>query len=288
VTSPDPAAPLDRDRLLAALAGDRLARDVTVLASTGSTNADVAAAARAGAPEGTVVVAAEQREGRGRLQRRWSSPAGSRSMAVLLRPAPSPASWGWLPLLTGVAVVAGLRSLTAAGGVPLFLKWPNDVVVEAPGDSSRRPGDRPGGGPAHRKLAGILVERVDATTPAAVVGIGVNVTTDADDVAVPTATSVLLATGRALAREEVAAAILAELSVHYGAWSGCEGDADRSGLRAEYVATCATLGRRIRLELPDGDRHGEAVGIDGFGRLLVVDAAGGTTPYSSGEVVHLR
>jgi BirA family biotin operon repressor/biotin-[acetyl-CoA-carboxylase] ligase len=48
------------------------------------------------------------------------------------------------------------------------------------------------------------------------------------------------------------------------------------------------LGRRIRLELPDGDRHGEAVGIDGFGRLLVVDAAGGTTPYSSGEVVHLR
>lgn len=300
MTSPDAVVPLDRVRLLSALTGrrpadgrqqdggdlhDLLSGCLTVVTSTGSTNADVSAAARAGAPEWTVVVAAEQRQGRGRLRRPWSSPSGSVSMSVLLRPSPPVATWGWLPLLAGVAVVAALRSVTTdATPARVRLKWPNDVVVGSDD------GDVADVGSAGRKLAGILVEQVSDPTPAAVVGVGINVATDAARLAVPTATTLLLATGRAPEREQVAAAVLAELVERYDGWCGCSGDADRCGLRDEYVAMCATLGRRVRLELPRGDRQGEAVGIDSSGRLLVVDDGGGgaTTPYSSGEVVHLR
>ncbi len=110
---------------------------IRVVASTGSTNADLLAR---GGPEGQVLVAEEQTAGRGRAGRTWvSQPGASLTFSVLLRPASVPPSArGWLPLLTGVAVAAGVRS---AAGVAARLKWPNDVLV----------GDR--------KLAGILAEQ---------------------------------------------------------------------------------------------------------------------------------
>lgn len=121
---------------------------------TGSTNADLLEAARAGAAEGLVLVAEEQTAGRGRLGRTWSAPAGAAlTFSVLLRPAGVPPTrLGWLPLLTGVAVAAAVRAET---GVPASLKWPNDVLV------------------GERKLAGILAE---AHSDAVVVGVGLNVT----------------------------------------------------------------------------------------------------------------
>ncbi|HEY4703388.1 MAG TPA: biotin--[acetyl-CoA-carboxylase] ligase, partial [Streptosporangiaceae bacterium] len=79
-------------------------REITVAETTGSTNADLAARAAQGAPEGTVLAAEEQLAGRGRMGRQWVSPARSAIMvSVLLRPsAISPARRGWLPLLAGV------------------------------------------------------------------------------------------------------------------------------------------------------------------------------------------
>ncbi|MFW6091869.1 MAG: biotin--[acetyl-CoA-carboxylase] ligase, partial [Actinomycetota bacterium] len=115
------------------------------VASTGSTNADVAAAAAAGEAEGYVLVADRQIAGRGRLGRPWSSPAGSSlSVSCLLRPPPTvgPGHWSWLPLLVGVAAVEAVRD---AAGVEPRLKWPNDVLLDG------------------AKLAGILVERVEGT-----------------------------------------------------------------------------------------------------------------------------
>ena len=129
---------------------------VSRVASTASTNADVAGAARAGEPEGYVLVADEQTAGRGRLGRSWSSPPGtSLSVSVLLRPAGPPATmWSWLPLLVGVATVEAVRAVSADDAV---LKWPNDVLRDG------------------RKLAGILVERVETPVgPAAVAGVGMN------------------------------------------------------------------------------------------------------------------
>jgi BirA family transcriptional regulator, biotin operon repressor / biotin---[acetyl-CoA-carboxylase] ligase len=129
----------------AVLADSALFTSVEVVAQTGSTNADLLAAARAGAAAGSVLVAEEQTAGRGRLDRSWQSPPGAGlTFSVLLRPAAiAPGSRGWLPLLTGVAVAGALASQTA---VDARLKWPNDVLAEGPED--------------RRKLAGILAEQV--------------------------------------------------------------------------------------------------------------------------------
>ncbi len=128
-------------------------REVRVVAETGSTNADLLAAAGAGTGEGTVLVAEAQTAGRGRLDRRWASPPrAGLTLSVLLRPGGVPAALlGWLPLLAGVAAAAAVRRVTTVAAV---LKWPNDVLV---GDA---------------KLGGILAER---TGTAVVIGIGINV-----------------------------------------------------------------------------------------------------------------
>ena len=128
-------------------------REVRVVAETGSSNADVLAAAREGAREGMVLVAESQTAGRGRMGRRWTSPPrAGLTFSVLLRPYGVPAALlGWLPLLAGCAVAAAVPAVTA---VHPRLKWPNDVLV---GDA---------------KLAGILAERSGS---AVVVGIGINV-----------------------------------------------------------------------------------------------------------------
>lgn len=111
-----------------------------VVTTTGSTNSDLVGRA-AGLDEGAVLVAEEQSAGRGRLDRSWSAPARSGLFfSVLLRPGDGvPAErWGWLPLLTGVAVAGGL---SRSAGVDTALKWPNDLLVKVPQDSGRlRPG----------------------------------------------------------------------------------------------------------------------------------------------------
>ena len=90
-----------------------------VVASTGSTNADLAARARAGEPAGLVLATDHQVSGRGRLGRTWTAPSGSSiAMSVLLRPERDPATWTWLPLLAGLAVADSLR---AVAGVPSVL-----------------------------------------------------------------------------------------------------------------------------------------------------------------------
>ena len=189
-------APLSAAALSAALTGPgRLWRDVTVRAETGSTNSDLLAAARDGAPEGTVLAAEVQTAGRGRLDRRWTCPPrAALSFSVLLRPDGVPAvARGWIPLLAGVAVAAGLR---AQAGLDARLKWPNDVLV--------------GGA----KIAGILAEQAG---DAIVLGIGINVTTRRDELPVPHATSVVLA-GAAPDREQLLVAVLGELETWYRRW----------------------------------------------------------------------
>jgi BirA family transcriptional regulator, biotin operon repressor / biotin---[acetyl-CoA-carboxylase] ligase len=242
---------------------------VRIVASTGSTNADLLAR---GGPEGQVLVAEEQTAGRGRAGRTWvSQPGASLTFSVLLRPASVPPSArGWLPLLTGVAVAAGVRS---AAGVAASLKWPNDVLV----------GDR--------KLAGILAEQ-SPDGDAVVVGVGLNVAMREGALPVsPTglpATS-LLVEGADVARELVLVETLRSLERWYLGFSA-DPDPARSGLLAEYRAACATLGRQVRVELPAGRvLAGVAEDVDPGGRLLVRPAdAASATPVSAGDVIHLR
>jgi len=241
---------------------DGLWTDVRVVPRTASTNADVAAAARAGAPEGLVISAESQDAGRGRLGRQWTSPprAGI-AVSALLRPVDVPvARYGWLPLLTGVAVAEAVRRV---GQVDASLKWPNDVLVDG------------------RKLGGILVEAHDG---ALVVGIGLNVTLRTDELPVPTATSLAIAGAACADRAPVLRGVLRSLAHWYLRWREAKGDVEESGLRQAYLFHCATIGRDVRVELPGGaTAEGPAQDIDPDGRLVVAGV-----PYAAGDVVHLR
>jgi BirA family biotin operon repressor/biotin-[acetyl-CoA-carboxylase] ligase len=265
-------APLDQAALRRALARPGgLWRAPEVVESTGSTNADLLARALAGEPEGAVLAAEEQRAGRGRMGRRWTSPPrAALTFSLLLKPAVPSARLGWLPLLTGVAVAAAVTKVT---GVETGLKWPNDLLA------------------ADAKLAGILAE---AAGDAIVVGIGLNVSTEPAEFpptrpgALP-ATSLRAAGATALDRQELLLATLEELEHWYRAWQRAGGDPDRSGLRQEYLRWSATIGRTVRAELPGGQAlSGPAVGVDSDGRLLVRLSSGSEVAVAAGDVVHLR
>lgn len=283
--------------------------DVRWVASTASTNADVAAAARTGAAEGHAVVADHQSAGRGRLGRRWEAPPGAALAAsFLLRPDGVPAArWPWLPLLVGVACA---EAIAKAAGVDAVLKWPNDVLLTD-----------------GRKLAGILVERVD-TPPgaAAVVGVGLNVSQRPDQL--PPGAASLATAGAAgfgtavdsayradgagdgsgaasasrvglveesprvgVVEERSRIDLVGELGVRltewYTSWRAGGGD-PAAGLAAAYVDRCDTLGRDVRVELPGGrELLGRAVDVDDSGRLVVHGEAG-PVAVSAGDVVHVR
>ncbi|MFF3767705.1 biotin--[acetyl-CoA-carboxylase] ligase [Streptomyces sp. NPDC001922] len=245
-----------------------------VVEVTGSTNSDLAERARAGAAdEGTVLVAEEQSAGRGRLDRQWSAPPRSGLFfSVFLRPGAHDVPvgrWGWLPLLAGVATAT---ALSRAAGVDTGLKWPNDLLV--------RIGDE------ERKTGGILAERAG---DGVVIGIGLNVSLHADELPVPGAGSLALAGASSSDRDPLLRAVLRSLEQWYGDWRAARGDPGASRLQEAYAAGCATLGRTVRAELPGGrEIVGEAVAIDGDGRLVLATDAGVQQPVGAGDIVHLR
>ncbi|KAA0935391.1 MULTISPECIES: biotin--[acetyl-CoA-carboxylase] ligase [Streptomyces] len=253
--------------------GGGLWSDVQVVARTGSTNSDLVALAADGkAEEGAVLVAEEQDAGRGRLDRRWTAPARSGLFfSVVLKPTGVPVErWGWLPLLTGVAVATGL---SRSAGVDTALKWPNDLLVTVEG--------------AERKAGGILAERAGAD--AVVVGVGINVTLRADELPVPGAGSLALAGAVTTDRDTILRTVLRSLEQWFVKWRDVQGDPAASGLQDTYAAGCATLGRRVRAELPGGrSLTGEAVALDGDGRLVLATGEGVQQPVGAGDIVHLR
>ena len=271
----DEIPPLDLAAIKAAVLGPgRLWRSVDVVPEAGSTNTDLAIRSKEGAPEGTVLVTEHHPAGKGRLGRGFATPAGvALTFSLLLRPTVSSERLGWLSPLMGVAAVAAVRGVTGVGAA---LKWPNDVLV---------PGEERDG-----KLAGILAE-ADFSDPdrvGVVVGMGLNVSQSRDELPVETATSLRAEGAIGAKREELLSAVLAAFEERYVAWSDASGDAEVSGLAAEYRRVCVTLGRRVRIHLP-GDRtvEGTATGVDEQARLLVSGVAG-EQAFNVGDVVHVR
>ncbi len=224
--------------------------DVRRFESIDSTNTWVLEQARQGAPEGLVAVADHQTAGRGRLGRVWEAPPGANLlMTVLLRP--DVVSYRSL----AAVALAGRDAAKSVAGVDAGLKWPNDVVVEV-GDETR-------------KLAGVLAETDGAGAVA--VGMGMNVAW------APPGAAWL---GTSVSRDSVLDAVLGAL----------DGWLDRTPLEvaAAYRAACVTLGRRVRVELVDGESFdGAAADVDDEGRLLV-DTAVCIRTVDVGDVVHLR
>jgi BirA family biotin operon repressor/biotin-[acetyl-CoA-carboxylase] ligase len=255
-------APLDTAALQAGL--DAPWTRLIVVDETESTNADLLRAAES-TPDGAVLVAEHQTAGRGRLDRAWTSPPRSGlTFSVLVRPGTPRTTWGWLPLLAGVA----LCDAVAAAGVEAMLKWPNDLLL----------------GTEQGKAAGILVQ---VTGEAAVIGIGLNVSTTGDELPVPTAASLATAGGE-VERSALLATILTQLGYQYLRWRNARGNAKACGLATDYEQRCATLGQNVTVTTADGAAlHGLATGIDPDGRLRVT-ADGREQVVAAGDVEHIR
>lgn len=243
--------------------------DVRMRARTDSTNREVLALARAGAPEGVVVVADHQTAGRGRRGRSWVAPPGTALLAsLLLRPAMEPGS---AHLAVACVALAAADACEEVAGVRPALKWPNDLVVDD---------DAAGTG----KLAGILAEALvnGGRLDAVVVGMGMNVVRFAS----PPAGAVFLEdlAGRPVDRHALLQAWLGKLDRRYPSVAA---PAAREALLDDYRRRCATLGRRVRVALDGETFEGRAVGLTGAGHL-VIEAAGGRREVGAGDVVHLR
>ena len=223
--------------------------------------------ALAGAPDGTVAVAAEQTSGRGRRGRSFQSAAGKGVyLSILLRPKLAPSQ---LMPLTGLIAVAMSRAVDRVAGTHSQIKWTNDLILNG------------------RKLCGILTElSVEGETGElqyVVAGIGFNVSQREEDFAGEVskiATSILRETGRLISRAELSAAMIEELDALYTALRSGE----TSGYLDEYRRRCVTIGREVQLLWQDTKEKVTALDVDEEFGLIVRRENGTVETVRTGEV----
>jgi BirA family biotin operon repressor/biotin-[acetyl-CoA-carboxylase] ligase len=206
----------------------------------------------------SVIAAAEQTAGRGRLERGWvSEPGTSLALSVLLKPRKE--ALPWLSLTAGLAVAAAIREL-APGAVP-SIKWPNDVLLDG------------------KKLSGVLAEII--APDAVVLGIGINLRPQRN---APETATALSEHGIELEFHRLANMLLATLRSRY---LQLDTNSGRVALREELRQQLGTLGQRVRAELPDGNAvEGLASDIDEQGRLIILSPE--PRVLAAGDVWHLR
>jgi BirA family transcriptional regulator, biotin operon repressor / biotin---[acetyl-CoA-carboxylase] ligase len=257
---------LHADDLLSRLGKTRVVgRDIQVFLETTSTNDVAEKLARDGVKEGVVVFAEAQTRGRGRLGRRWISPARKGLwFSVLLRPQLRPELVTQLTIASATALTRAIRGQT---DLRPEVKWPNDILL---------------GG---KKVAGILTElrgELD-TVNYIILGIGIDVNQAAADFPPElrqVATSLRLERGRPLNRAALAAAILRELDEDYAR-------ATRGGFEAladEWQGQCTTIGREVTIQVGDRKVHGRAESLDSSGALLLRTLHGHLERISGGDV----
>ncbi|MDN4476610.1 biotin--[acetyl-CoA-carboxylase] ligase [Demequina sp. SYSU T00192] len=257
---------------LADLVPGTLAR-LVVVPSSPSTNTRLLSVAGSDPdawPHLSAIVADHQTAGRGRAGRAWVTPQGAALTAsFLLRPAHiAREDYGWAPLVVGLATVRALRRL----GVGAWLKWPNDVVVEA---GAR---EIPGWG-RWRKAVGTLCETVPGQD-AIVAGIGINVSQAASELPVPHAASLASLGATSLDRVALLRALAAELSGAVALW-----DAGGDHPRAAVEQVTATLGWDVAVDVPAGPPvAGRAVALTAEGALVVRTVSGEEKVLLAGDV----
>lgn len=222
-----------------------------------------------GAPHFSVIATDNQISGRGRAGRVWQAPAGtSLAVSVLLRPKTSANlnQLGWLPLLAGLAMA---RTVSKRLTVQVGVKWPNDVLV------------------GERKISGVLSELLP-DLKGVVIGAGVNLWLERDQLPVETATSLRLEGAGDFTVDQVLSDYLAELDTLYRDFEAFDFDADLSGLRTEVSKACLTLGRNVKAVLPGSSEElGTAIELDETGRL-VIQQGSKSFAVAAGDIIHMR
>ena len=261
----DNRAPMNQDSLRAATVAAGIDAEPSWRDETPSTNDEAKALAAGGAPEWTVLAAAHQTAGRGRLGRAWvERPGTSLLFSMILRPELPPAS---APLVTLLAAAAMARAANELTGVPVETKWPNDLVA----------GDR--------KLGGLLAEaKVEGSTlDHVVLGMGINLSARPEDLPPGVGATSLAMEGSA----PEAASLLERFLAGFRALYRPTADGFPDEVLAAYRPTCATIGRRVRATTEGGrEVEGSAVDVARDGGL-VVESGGERVNVSFGEIVHL-
>lgn len=265
IRSPD----LSADEIALEVQGDFWKR-IFVYESVDSTN-EVAASLsiRHEIGSGTVIVADTQENGRGRLGRAWISPPGVNIyMSIILKPELQPRDATLLTVLASVACTAALRN---TGGLPVSIKWPNDLLV------------------AGKKVGGILTEVRSEPDKIrnAIIGIGINVNIEKNNFPSDIrsiATSVRAETGENFSRSGIIVRILQEFEKRYKLLKRT----GRGRLLDEWRRFASTLGQNVRIAMGKEVVSGRAEDIDDEGMLLLRLRSGALKKISSGEITVLR
>jgi BirA family transcriptional regulator, biotin operon repressor / biotin---[acetyl-CoA-carboxylase] ligase len=248
VSSPDA---LHADDLLARLGRTKvIGRDIRVFQETTSTNDVVEKLARDKVKEGVVVFAESQSKGRGRLGRKWISPARKGLwFSILLRPDLRPQEVTQITVASGTAL---RRAIEANTGLKAQIKWPNDILIHG------------------KKAAGILTElsaELDCVKHI-ILGIGVDVNLTAAEFPADLrkiATSLKIETGKPVSRADLAVAILRTLDEDYA--RVCTGKFE--SVAQEWEEHCGTIGHPVTIQVGERRMHGRAESLDDDGALLL-------------------
>ena len=240
-----------------------LGKKIVYKYSIGSTNTLAKELASKCEKEGTVVIAEEQSHGKGRLDRKWVSPAGGIWLSVILRPLMVPSEASRFTLLAAVSVARAVEEL----GLKPQIKWPNDVLIDG------------------KKICGILLElsaqpeRVDYL----VIGFGINANIDINQLPVDSrsgATSLSAVLGRKINRRTFVANLLLGLEEDYARLM----KGDWMGILAEWTKRCGMLNKAVSLSTLQGVVEGQFIGVDDFGAMRLELPSGEVKTFAAGDV----
>ena len=242
-----------------------IGRDIRVFQETTSTNDVIEKLARDGVKEGAVVLAESQTKGRGRLGRKWMSPARKGLwFSVLLRPQLRPQAVTRLTIASATALARAIRDQT---GTTPEIKWPNDILIRG------------------KKVAGILTEmsaELDRVKHV-ILGIGVDVNLAAGEFPAELrkqSTSLRIETGETVDRAELAVAILHEFDRDYARISSGQFET----VADEWEERCETIGRNVVIQVGERRIEGCAESLDADGALLVRTQHGHLERVIGGDV----
>jgi len=230
------------------------------LEATDSTNDDALQAARSGDPGSLWIAAGEQRAGRGRHGRQWTSPPGNLYTSLLLIDPCDAASAPQLGFVAGLALHEAIEAVTGLGAPRLSLKWPNDLLLDG------------------AKVSGLLLEghRLGSNGPLAIIiGFGVNVAFAPSGTPYPAAALQAIKPG--LTRQQVFRSLADAFARTFSAWraSARMNAADPFGaVRRLWLERAAGLGQEVGLRLPSGEKKGIFDGLDRSGRLQLKTGTG--------------
>jgi BirA family biotin operon repressor/biotin-[acetyl-CoA-carboxylase] ligase len=259
---------LDIPQIQEGLVTKRLGRKIHYFAQLDSTNSHARHLAERGSPEGEMVIAESQSQGRGRLGRVWISPPHiNLYLSLILRPRLPPVCAPQITLMAAVALADTIASFTP---ITPAIKWPNDILLEG------------------KKVAGILSESscISERIEFVILGIGVNLNYSIElmpEAIRNGATSLFIVNGQVIQRETFAKRLIQDLD-------RCYGELEESGFSAiapRWEARFSLRGQKIKVEGSNQVLVGTAAGIDRDGALIVVDEQGMPQRVVAGDVIPL-